>query len=178
MMHLLNHFSDYICQLGNLLDVRSELPAKAMIDLKHAYRQLNCHEATFQNLLMKDPKKVFQYGELNKNITKKRRDEDMPPTTALTKRIMKHLWSEIKTLDDLAGWRAIPQGELQNRIGSLFQEICRLHRLRQSRSVYQSSQWCKIHSVQRTSNSGDVFSMQHASSLYGSLHSVLKVEKA
>jgi len=33
-MHLLNHFSDHIRQLGNLLNVSSELPEKAMMDLK------------------------------------------------------------------------------------------------------------------------------------------------
>jgi len=33
-MHLLNHFSDHIRQLGNILNVSSELPEKAMMDLK------------------------------------------------------------------------------------------------------------------------------------------------
>jgi len=33
-MHLLNHFSDHMCQLGNLLNVSSELPEIAMMDLK------------------------------------------------------------------------------------------------------------------------------------------------
>jgi hypothetical protein len=36
-MHLPNHFSDHICQLGNLLTVSSELPEKVMMDLKLAY---------------------------------------------------------------------------------------------------------------------------------------------
>jgi hypothetical protein len=49
-MHLLNHFSDHSCQLGSLLNVSSELPDKAMIDLKQAYRQSNRHEAAFQIL--------------------------------------------------------------------------------------------------------------------------------
>jgi hypothetical protein len=34
MMHLLNHFNDRILQLGNLLNVGSELPEKAMMDHK------------------------------------------------------------------------------------------------------------------------------------------------
>jgi hypothetical protein len=33
-MHLLNVFSNDVCQLGNLLNVISELPENAMIDLK------------------------------------------------------------------------------------------------------------------------------------------------
>jgi hypothetical protein len=36
-MHLLNHFSDHIRQLGNLLNVSSELPETAMMDRKEAY---------------------------------------------------------------------------------------------------------------------------------------------
>ena len=47
-LHLLNHFSDHIRQLGNLLNVRSEIPENATIDLKQGYRQLNGHEAAFQ----------------------------------------------------------------------------------------------------------------------------------
>jgi len=33
-MHLLNHFSDHIHQLGNLLNASSELPESAMMDLQ------------------------------------------------------------------------------------------------------------------------------------------------
>jgi hypothetical protein len=36
-MHLLNHFSDHIRQLGNRLNVSSELPEKVMMNLKLAY---------------------------------------------------------------------------------------------------------------------------------------------
>jgi len=36
-MHLLKHFSDYIHQLGNLLNVSSNLPEKARMDLEQAY---------------------------------------------------------------------------------------------------------------------------------------------
>jgi hypothetical protein len=36
-MHLLNHCSDHIHQLGNLSNVISELPENAMMDLKQAY---------------------------------------------------------------------------------------------------------------------------------------------
>jgi len=42
----LNHFSDYICYLANLLHGSSELSEKAMMDLKQAYKQLSCHELT------------------------------------------------------------------------------------------------------------------------------------
>jgi hypothetical protein len=31
-MHLLKHFSDHICQLGNLLNISSEMPDKAIIN--------------------------------------------------------------------------------------------------------------------------------------------------
>jgi len=49
-MHLLNHFSDHIRQLGNLLNVSSELPEKVMLDRKQAYQQSNRHEAACQIL--------------------------------------------------------------------------------------------------------------------------------
>jgi hypothetical protein len=51
-MHLLQHFSDHICQLGKLLNASSELPEKAMMDVKEGYRQSNCHEAAFQIVRM------------------------------------------------------------------------------------------------------------------------------
>jgi len=51
MMHLLNHFSDHICQHVNLSNAYSELPARAMMYLKQAYWQSNRHEPTFQILL-------------------------------------------------------------------------------------------------------------------------------
>jgi len=47
-MHLLNHFTDYIRQLGNLLNGYTELPEKAMMNIKQAYQQSNRHEAPFQ----------------------------------------------------------------------------------------------------------------------------------
>jgi len=47
IMHLLKDFSDHIRQLGNLLNRPSELSQNAMMDLEHAYRQSNRHEATF-----------------------------------------------------------------------------------------------------------------------------------
>ena len=47
-MHLLNHFTDYMHQLGNLLNGYTELPEKAMMSLKQAYQQSNLHEAPFQ----------------------------------------------------------------------------------------------------------------------------------
>jgi hypothetical protein len=58
-MHLLNHFSGLICQLGNLLNVSSECLEKAMMDPKQAYRQLNHHEAAFQILQTKARQEVF-----------------------------------------------------------------------------------------------------------------------
>jgi hypothetical protein len=35
MMHLLNHYSDHVCQLGNRLNISFELQETAMMDLKH-----------------------------------------------------------------------------------------------------------------------------------------------
>lgn len=39
MMHLLNLFFDHIHQLGNLVNLSSELPDNAMKDLQQVYRQ-------------------------------------------------------------------------------------------------------------------------------------------
>jgi len=41
----------------------------------------------------------------------------------------------------------------------VLQENCQLDRLCRSRSVFQLSQWCKLHSVQCSSSSADVLSM-------------------
>jgi hypothetical protein len=88
--HLLNYFSDDICQLGNLLNVSSELPAKATMDLKQVYRQSNRHEAAFQILGKNARKEVCQYRELNANTAKQRCDDDIPLTKAPIKPMMKN----------------------------------------------------------------------------------------
>jgi len=58
-MHLLNHFSDHIRQLGNLWNVSSNVPHKAVMDLTQAYRQSNCHEAAICILCTKARKVVL-----------------------------------------------------------------------------------------------------------------------
>jgi len=122
-MHLLNHLSDHIRQLGNLLNVSSELPEKAMMDLKQAYQQSNHHEAAFQILRTTARNEVFQYRELNSNAAKQRHNNDMLLTKAPIKRMMKNPQPEIKTLDDLAEWCAMPTGELQNHIACCFKRF-------------------------------------------------------
>jgi len=101
-MHLLNHFPEDIRQLGNLLNVSSELTEKAMMDFKHAYQQSNRHEASFQMLQTQAQKKVFQYRQLNAKAAKSRGDDYMPLTNVPIKRIMKYPRPETKTLDDSA----------------------------------------------------------------------------
>ena len=63
---------------------------------------------------------MFQYGELNANAAEQRHDDDQPLTKALSKRIMENLRPDIKTLDDLAEWCAMPKQELQNHIAWCF----------------------------------------------------------
>jgi hypothetical protein len=89
-VNLLNHFSDHIRQLGNLVNVSSKLPEKAIMDNNIAYRRSNCHEIAFEILRTKARKAVFQYRELNANTAKQRHDNDIPLTTALIKRMMKN----------------------------------------------------------------------------------------
>jgi len=66
---------------------------------------------------------VFHHRELNANAAKQRRDDDIPLTKAPIKRMMKILQPEIKTLDDLAEWCAMPKGELQNQISWCFKRF-------------------------------------------------------
>ena len=113
-MHLLHRFPDHICQLGNLLNVRSELQEKAMMDLKQTYQPSKLHEEGFQSFRTKSHKQLFQYRELNTEAAKQRRDNDMPLTKAPLKRMMKNLQPEIKILGDLPEWCAMPNGEPQN----------------------------------------------------------------
>jgi hypothetical protein len=122
-INLLNHFSDNICQLSNLLNVSSELPAQAMMEREQAFRQSNRHEAPFWILQTKAQKEVFQYQGLYANSAKQCRDYDMPLTKAHIKRIMKNPRPDIKTLDDLDEWCAMPNGELQNHIAWCFKRF-------------------------------------------------------
>jgi hypothetical protein len=87
-----------------------------MMDLKQAYQQSNRHEAAFQILRMKARNQVFQYQELNPNAAKQRYNYDLPLTKVPIKRMMKSPQPEMKTLDNLAEWCAMPKGALQNHI--------------------------------------------------------------
>jgi len=60
-MRLLNHFSDHIRQLGNLLNTSSELPEGAIMDYEQDYRHPDCQKAIFQILRTKARKEVFQF---------------------------------------------------------------------------------------------------------------------
>jgi len=111
-MHLLNLFSDHIHQLGIHLNVSSELPEKAIMDLNQAYRQSNCDEAACQILWTTAENQVFQYRELDANAAKQCLVNDMPLTKMPIKRMTKNWCPGIKTLDDLAEWFAMPKGEL------------------------------------------------------------------
>ena len=113
-IHLLDHFSDYIHKLGNLSNASAELPETAMMDLRDAYRQRNHDEAALVIVRTTAQKEMFQYSELNAHPAKECRDYEIPPTNVPIQWLMKILRPEIKTLDDLAGWCAMPKGELQN----------------------------------------------------------------
>lgn len=89
-MHLPNHFSDHIRQLGNLCNVSSELPEREMMDLKQVYQQSNRHEAAFQIVPMKAQKKVIQYREQDANAAKQCRNDGMPLTKVPITRMMKN----------------------------------------------------------------------------------------
>jgi len=122
-IHLLNHFSDHIKQLGNLLNASSELLEKLMMDQKQVDQQSNRHEAMFQIMRNKAKKEVLKYWEPNANAAKQRHDDDMPQTKEPIKAMMKTPPPEIKTCDDLAKWCAIPKEELQNHIAWCFKRF-------------------------------------------------------
>jgi len=61
-------------------------------------------------------KHVFQYRELNANAGKQHLVDEMPLTQVPIKWMMNILCPEIKTLDDLAEWCAMPKLELQDHI--------------------------------------------------------------
>jgi len=65
---------------------------------------------------MKAWKPVFQYRELNANAAESPRDNDLPLTNAAMNPMSNNSRPEIKTLDDLAKWCAMPKWELQNHI--------------------------------------------------------------
>jgi hypothetical protein len=75
-MHLLNHFSDHIRQVGNHLYAITELLGRVIINLKQVYRQSNCHQDTFQTLQAKARKEAFPHRELNINTAKQHHDNE------------------------------------------------------------------------------------------------------
>jgi hypothetical protein len=60
-MHHLDHLSDHIRLVGNLLNVSFELPEEVIMDHKQVYRQSNSHETTLQILRMKVQMEVIPY---------------------------------------------------------------------------------------------------------------------
>jgi len=122
-MHLLNHFSDLIRQLGNPLKACCELPERAMMDFTQVYQQLNCHEVDIQVVWIQARKEVMQSRELNVYPANQRRDDEMPLTNLSPKPMMDKVWLESKTLDDLAEWCAMAIGGLQNYIGWRFKRF-------------------------------------------------------
>jgi hypothetical protein len=51
-MYILNNFSDNICLLANIINLRSELSEKTIMILNQGYEQLNRHEAALEIVLM------------------------------------------------------------------------------------------------------------------------------
>lgn len=79
-MHLLNHCFDNTRLLGNLSTASSQLPQRAMMELKLAYRQSNFYEAAFQNLRTKAQRKLFQFGAVSANTEKSCCNEELSLT--------------------------------------------------------------------------------------------------
>jgi hypothetical protein len=69
---------------------------------------------------------AIQCGEINANAVTKYHHHDRPLTKAPIKRMMKNARPEIKTLQDLAEWCAMPNGELQNQITWVFKRFANL----------------------------------------------------
>jgi len=115
-VHHLNHFSDHIRQLESLWNATFEYPASEMMDDKQACWQSHHHEAALEILRMIAWKEVFEYCEMNANAAKQCHNDEMPLTKASIKQLMKNLQPKIKTLDKMAVWCALRNGELQNHI--------------------------------------------------------------
>jgi len=135
-INLLNDSSAYFCQLGNLLNVSCQLPEKGIMDLEQVYRQSNRQQPALQILRTIARNNVFSYGELNTNDAKQHRDDDMPVSTTLIRWMMKNLQSEIKSLIDLAEWCGMRKRGATESHCLVYQDICRLHRLCRSQSVF------------------------------------------
>lgn len=115
-IHLLNSFSDHIWQLGSICNATSELPTRGMMNFKQAYHQSYHCEAAFQTVQTQASKEVCYYGELNANEAKECRDYDMFQTKSPIKLMTKNVRWDIKMLDCLAKWCAIPKRKLQDLI--------------------------------------------------------------
>jgi hypothetical protein len=101
-MHLLNHNSDHVIQLGILLNASYEPSDTAKMGLTEGYGQPNQHDATLQILKMTAYKEVFRYEELNTNGTPQCYNNEMSLTKQPVQRIMEIAQPEMKTPDDVA----------------------------------------------------------------------------
>jgi len=122
-MHLLNHFCDHICEIGNLLDARSELAERAMMDLKQVYRQSDRYVPTFHILWTKPRKKVFRYREINLITANQSHDTEVPLTKPRVKWVVNNWWPDIQNLDDLPDWYPMTKWDLRNYIAWYFKTL-------------------------------------------------------
>jgi len=114
-MQLLNHFSDHIRQLGNLSYASSKLPGRAMMDLNKCTDKWIIMMLHSRFCEWKPERRCFSI-QLNAHTAIQHSNDEMPLTKAPIKRMMNNLQPEIKTLDDLAEWCAMPEEELPNHI--------------------------------------------------------------
>jgi len=66
---------------------------------------------------------VLLYQELNANTAKQHHDDEMPLNKAPVKRMIKTPPPEIKTLDDLAKWCAMPKGSYRITLLSVSRDL-------------------------------------------------------
>jgi len=163
-MHFLNHFSDHIRQLANLLNGSSELPEKP-------WWILNKH--TNIGIVLRPPSR-FCETRPKWGVSVSRAECKHCNTTsrwwyAYNQRTDQANDENPRTGNQDPWWLAWVVCNANRKATEshclVLQEICWLHKLCQSGSIFQLSQQRTIHSVQRCSNSGDIFSMQPVCSL-------------
>jgi len=67
-MHLLNHFSDHISQLGSMFNATSKLAPRAMTNQKQVYRRSNCDEGAFKMMQRYPKSRCFRIASWMQNI--------------------------------------------------------------------------------------------------------------
>ncbi|KAF8533230.1 hypothetical protein BDD12DRAFT_899866 [Trichophaea hybrida] len=106
--------------LGHLSNVSSELPERAMMDMKAAYRISNRNKATELILRTNTRRDFFAFRNLNHHLQMLCLGDNTTRNKPPAVRKLKGIRTDVKTLSEHAAWCGLPKGWLQTLIAWSF----------------------------------------------------------